>query len=152
MILFLTPLGKDFIEIAILKKFVGESGFSIEEDTTGARTKGIFEMIDCIQSNPSILFGVGYDELHNLNFNTVSGLPKLLIAVGLLPFSVFIGGVIYFAYRYTKNIYEMVVVVMLFISMGLGQPHIMNPCLFIMIFSTYIMRIFYLKRKNVLTI
>lgn len=147
-ILLFTPLGKDFIQIAILNKFMGDRGFTVEASTTGARTRGIFEMIDYIQANPSVLFGIGYDNLQKLNFDTVSGLPKLLIAVGLLPFSVIIGGIIYFARRYTKNIYEMTLVFMLFICMGLGQSHIMNPCLFVMIFSTYILRVQLSRYRN----
>ena len=151
-ILLFTPLGKDFIQTAILNKFIGENGFTIEENTTVARTKGIFEMIDYIQTNPYVLFGIGYDRLQELNFDTVSGLPKLLIATGLLPFSVIIGGIIYFTRRYTKNIYKMALVFMLFISMGIGQPHIMNPCIFSMIFSTYIIRIQMSRYRNKLLI
>ena len=151
-ILLFTPLGKDFIQTAILNKFIGENGFTIEENTTGARTKGIFEMIDYIQTNPYVLFGIGYDRLQELNFDTVSGLPKFLIATGLLPFSVIIGGIIYFTRRYTKNIYKMALVFMLFISMGIGQPHIMNPCIFSMIFSTYIIRIQMSRYRNKLLI
>lgn len=147
-IFLFTPLGKDFIQTAILNKFIGENGFTIEENTTGARTKGIFEMIDYIQTNPSVLLGIGYDRLQELNFDTVSGLPKLLIATGLLSFSVIISGIIYFIRRYTKNIYKMTLVFMLFISMGIGQSHIMNPCTFSMIFSTYIIRIQMSRYRN----
>ena len=60
IVLLLTPLGQEFIQIAILNKFIGDNGFTIEENTTGARTKGIFEMINYIQTNPSVLFGIGY--------------------------------------------------------------------------------------------
>ena len=147
-ILFFTPLGKDFVQTAILDKFVGKSGFTISENTTGARTRGIFEMIDYIQANPSILFGIGYDRFQELKFDTVSGLPKALIALGLFPLSVIIGGIIYFTKKNTKSIYERALVFMLFISMGLGQSHIMNPCLFVMIFSTYILKIQLSKYKN----
>lgn len=148
IVLLLTPLGQEFIQIAILNKFIGDNGFTIEENTTGARTKGIFEMINYIQTNPSVLFGIGYDKLQELNFDTVSGLPKLLIAIGLLPFSVIIGGIIYFSKKYAQSIYQTILIFMLFISMGLGQSHIMNPCLFSMIFSTYILRIQLSKYKN----
>ena len=105
-------------------------------------------MINYIQTNPSVLFGIGYDKLQELNFDTVSGLPKLLIAIGLLSFSVIIGGVIYFSKKYAQSIYQTILILMLFISMGLGQSHIMNPCLFSMIFSTYILRIQLSKYKN----
>lgn len=147
ILLFITPLGKDFIKIAIYDKFYTDDKFSIYSNTTGARTNGIVEIYNYIQTHPSVLLGIGYDKLESLDFDTVSGLPKLFIAIGIFPFTILIIGIIYFSKYSCKTFGEYFIRIMLFISMGFGQPHIMNPCLFFMIFYDYI-KIPLLKNEN----
>ena len=140
LILFITTdLGRDFYNIAIYDKFFSnEDKFTIYSNTTAARTNGIVEIYNYLENNPRILFGIGYDNLEKLNFDTVSGLPLLLLAVGIIPFSIIVFSILYFARYSCRNINEYIIRIMLFISMGLGQPHIMNPCLFFMIYYDYI--------------
>lgn len=134
LIFIFTDIGKDFIKIAIYDKFFDNGNFSLTSNTTGGRTKGIIEIIEYISNNPSVLIGIGYDNLENLKFDTVSGLPKLIIAIGLIPMFVLLKGIIHLSYKYAQYKYEYITILLLFISMGLGQPHIMNPSIFFMIF------------------
>lgn len=134
LIFLFTDIGKSFFDVAIYNKFYNNGEFSLTSNTTGARTKGIGDMILFIKNNPSALLGMGYDNLEQLNFDTVSGLPKLLFAIGALPMFILINGIIYFSYHYTQKKIESLIIFLLFLSMGFGQPHIMNPSIFFMVF------------------
>lgn len=139
LVFIITDIGKDFFRIAIYEKFFNEgNNFTISSNTTGARTRGIGEMIEYISNNPSVLIGIGYDNLEKLKFDTVSGLPKLLIAIGIIPMIILFKGIIHFSLNFTTYKYEYIVIILLFISMGMGQPHIMNPSIFFVIFYNVI--------------
>lgn len=139
LVFIFTDIGKDFFRVAIYEKFFNEgNNFTITSNTTGARTRGIGEMIEYISNNPSVLIGIGYDNLENLKFDTVSGLPKLLIAIGIIPMIILFKGIIHFSSNFTTYKYEYIIIILLFISMGMGQPHIMNPSIFFMIFYNVI--------------
>lgn len=147
LLLLFTPLGKEYFKIAVYDKFYTEDKFTIYSNTTGARTNGIVEIYNYIQTHPSVLLGIGYDKLELLDFDTVSGIPKLFIAIGIFSFTILIIGILYFSKYSCKTFGEYFIRIMLFVSMGFGQPHIMNPCIFFVIFYDYI-KIPLLKNEN----
>lgn len=135
IVLFIfTDLGKDFFKVAIYDKFFSDGNFSLTSNTTGGRTRGIIEMIEYISQNPFVLIGIGYDNLDKLNFDTVSGLPKLLFAIGIIPILVLFNGIIHFSSHFTQYKNEYIIIILLFLSMGFGQSQIMIPTIFFMIF------------------
>ena len=140
-LLLFTELGKNFLKIAIYDKFFDSNQLSITTNTTGARTHGIIEMYHYVLNNPIAIWGLGYDSLHDLNFDTVSGLPLLLLAIGIIPFTTLFIGILQLSKYSAQSTFEYIIKILLFLSMGFGQPHIINPSLFFMLFYEYIRRI-----------
>ena len=98
-------------------------------------------MYHYVLNNPIAIWGLGYDSLHDLNFDTVSGLPLLLLAIGIIPFTTLFIGILQLSKYSAQSTFEYIIKILLFLSMGFGQPHIINPSLFFMLFYEYIRRI-----------
>ena len=66
-----------------------------------------------------------------------AGFLFLLLAIGIMPFSILFGFCFYQVFKYNKGIWDIIVRILLVINMGLGQPHIINFALFTMMLYPY---------------
>lgn len=139
VILFIstTKLGNDFINTAIFDKIYENGQLNLSNNTGGARTASIIGVLSTIYHHPITLFGIGYDELNNMGLEGCAGFLYLLLAIGIIPFSILFGFCFYQTFRYNKGMWDIIVRILLVINMGLGQPHIMNFALFTMMLYPY---------------
>ena len=136
-----TKIGQDFFRTAIYQKIDTEkTGLAIFSNRSGAaRTLSIENFINAVSAEPTILWGIGFDEMQKkgIVIDGAVGLINLLGAIGLIPF-IFL---FYFCcnrnIKYCNSKWESACCILLFINTGLGQPHIMNPLLFSMLLFTY---------------
>ena len=142
VILFLTvtPLGHNFIEKAVYDKIFNTEKHNIDftQGTGGARTKSITEVIELIEKEPFSLAGLGYDRMKSLNLEGCAGILSLLIAIGIFPFSILFSFSLWCIYHKSQSKWDILIRILLIINMGLGQPNIMNPALFFMVFYSYL--------------
>ena len=141
LFIIITPLGRDFITTAVFNKIYGaekRTTINLSQGTAGARTQSIQDFFTEIEKEPLSLMGIGYDEIHRLKLDACAGLHILLLAIGILPFSILFGFTFWCLHKGNKNKWEMLCPILLIINMGLGQPHIMNPGLFIMAFYSFL--------------
>ena len=142
VILFLTvtPLGHNFIEKAVYDKIFNTEKHNIDftQGTGGARTKSITEVIELIEKEPFSLAGLGYDRMKSLNLEGCAGILSLFIAIGIFPFSILFGFSFWCIYHKSQSRWDILIRILLIINMGLGQPNIMNPALFFMVFYSYL--------------
>ena len=66
-----------------------------------------------------------------------AGFLFLLLAVGIMSFSILFGFCFHQVYKYNKRIWDIMVRILLVLNMGLSQPHIMNVALFTMMLYPY---------------
>lgn len=138
---FLTKTGQDFFQTAIIQKIdMKKTGLAIFSNSSGsARTISIENYINAIYSDPTILWGIGFDEMQKkgIVIDGAVGFINLLGAIGLIPF-IFL---FYFCcnrnIKYSNSKWESCCCILLFINASLGQPHIINPLLFSMFLFTY---------------
>ena len=142
VILFLTvtPLGHNFIEKAVYDKIFNTEKHNIDftQGTGEARTKSITEVIELIEKEPFSLAGLGYDRMKSLNLEGCAGILSLFIAIGIFPFSILFGFSFWCIYHKSQSRWDILIRILLIINMGLGQPNIMNPALFFMVFYSYL--------------
>lgn len=148
-LLFTTPIGKEFMHTTIYDKIMGGSqsgNIDFSANTGGARTASINDVLLKIQNDPILLIGVGYDELANMKIEGCAGLLYILLAIGVLPYSILFGFCLTQVIRYNNGIWDIVIRLLLLINMGLGQPHIMNASIFVMLLYPYFQKQITMKR------
>ena len=133
----MTKLGNDFINTAIFDKIYENGQLDLSNKSGGVRTASIIGVLSTIYHHPITLFGIGYDELSNIGLEGCAGFLYLLLAIGLIPFSILFGFCFYQVFKYSKGKWDIIAQILLVINMGLGQPHIMNFALFTMMLYPY---------------
>ena len=133
-------LGHNFIEKAVYDKIFNTEKHNIDftQGTGEARTKSITEVIELIEKEPFSLAGLGYDRMKSLNLEGCAGILSLFIAIGIFPFSILFGFSFWCIYHKSQSRWDILIRILLIINMGLGQPNIMNPALFFMVFYSYL--------------
>ena len=76
--------------------------------------------------------------MKSLNLEGCAGILSLLIAIGIFPFSILFGFSLWCIYHKSQSKWDILIRILLIINMGLGQPNIMNPALFFMVFYSYL--------------
>lgn len=130
-----TKSGHSFIETTISSKY----DFKRHEilASGAARQDGIDSAVNLISSRPEVLFGMGYDDALE-NINSESGLLIYLLAVGLLPFSILYGFLARVSFKYSLGLHDAIAKLLIVLNMSLGQPHVLNPILFLIILYPYL--------------
>lgn len=124
-----------FVRVTITEKLLTETNnLSLSEGTGGARTQSIEGVIKYIYENPMSLWGIGYDKLDVLGIEGCAGLLSILLAIGIVPFSILWGFPIAKKIKYNTSVVDVCLSIFIVINMGLGQPHILNTSLFLMLF------------------
>lgn len=139
-----TDLGHDFMNTAVYDKIYEGGQVDLSNKSGGARTASIFGVLMTIENEPSTLWGIGYDKLNDMGLEECAGILFLLLAIGIVPYSVLFGFSFYQVLKYNRGIWDSLVRILLVINMGLGQPHIMNFALFTMMLYPY-----FIKNKKV---
>ena len=80
---------------------------------------------------------MGYDDALE-NINSESGLLIYLLAVGLLPFSILYGFLARVSFKYSLGLHDAIAKLLIVLNMSLGQPHVLNPILFLIILYPYL--------------
>ena len=132
-----TDLGQDFMNTAVYDKIYEEGQVDLSNKSGRARTESISGVLMTIENNPTTLWGVGYDRLNDMGLDGCAGLLFLLLAIGVVPYSILFGFSFYQVLKYNMGIWDSLVRILLVINMGLGQPHIMNFALFTMMLYPY---------------
>lgn len=132
-----TDIGQDFMNTAVYDKIYNEGQIDLSNKSGGARTESISGVLMTIANVPATLWGVGYDRLNDMGLEGCAGLLFLLLAIGVVPYSILFGFCFYQVLKYNRGIWDSLVRILLVINMGLGQPHIMNFALFTMMFYPY---------------
>ena len=132
-----TDLGQDFMNTAVYDKIYEEGQVDFSNKSGRARTESIAGVLMTIENNPATLWGVGYDRLNDMGLDGCAGLLFLLLAIGVVPYSILFGFSFYQVLKYNRGIWDSLVRILLVVNMGLGQPHIMNFALFTMILYPY---------------
>lgn len=136
IIFFASGMFYNFIKTTIIDKFSYSSHqATIETLNSGkVRTESIIGILNTIENDPTTLWGIGYDEIQTRNLESCSGLLAQLVAIGILPFTLLWGYPIYKKIKYNYSKEDIFLSLFLLLNMGLGQPHILNTSLFIMLF------------------
>lgn len=135
--LIFTDIGNSFYERTISNKIDYQNQ---EIKSSGlARVISIKEAIEWISSTPTVLIGNGYDEVLT-KVRSESGLLVYLLAVGILPFSILYGFLTKISFVYSPRTFIAISKILILINMSLGQPHILNPSLFLIILYPYIQK------------
>ena len=132
-----TDVGQDFMNMAVYDKVYDNGKVDFASKTGGARTESISGVLKTIADSPITLWGVGYDELNNMGLEGCAGLLYLLLAIGILPYSILFGFCFGKVVEYNIGLGDVLVRILLVINMGFGQPHIMNFALFTMMLYPY---------------
>lgn len=132
-----TELGSEFLNTVVFHKIYANGQLDFSLSSGGARTISISSVLSTIYHHPITLVGVGYDELRNMGVEGCAGFLFLLLAIGIIPFSILFGFCFYQVFKYNKGIWDIIVRILLVINMGLGQPHIINFALFTMMLYPY---------------
>ena len=132
-----TELGSEFLNTVVFHKIYANGQLDFSLSSGGARTISISSVLSTIYHHPITLVGVGYDELRNMGVEGCAGFLFLLLAIGIMPFSILFGFCFYQVFKYNKGIWDIIVRILLVINMGLGQPHIINFALFTMMLYPY---------------
>lgn len=132
-----TDLGQDFMNTAVYDKIYEEGQVDFSNKSGRARTESIAGVLMTIENNPATLWGVGYDRLNDMGLDGCAGLLFLLLAIGVVPYSILFGFSFYQVLKHNRGIWDSLVRILLVVNMGLGQPHIMNFALFTMMFYPY---------------
>lgn len=132
-----TDLGQDFMNTAVYDKIYNEGQIDLSNKSGGARTESISGVLMTIANDPATLWGVGYDRLNDMGLEGCAGLLFLLLAIGIMPYSILWGFGFHQVFKYNRGIWDSIVRISLVINMGLGQPHIMNFALFTMMLYPY---------------
>ena len=132
-----TKVGSEFMNTVIFHKIYANGQLDFSLSSGGARTISISSVLSTIYHHPITLVGVGYDELRNMGVGGCAGFLFLLLAIGIMPFSILFGFCFYQVFKYNKGIWDIIVRILLVLNMGLGQPHIMNFALFTMMLYPY---------------
>lgn len=129
-----TNVGKSFIETTISSKYDFQNKEVLASGV--ARQEGIDAAVNLIFTSPEVLFGMGYDEALK-NINSESGLLVYLLAVGFLPFMILYGFLAFLSFKYSFGIHDALAKILIVLNMSLGQPHVLNPLLFLIILYPY---------------
>lgn len=132
-----TDLGRDFMNTAVYDKIYDGGQLDLSGKSGGARTESISGVLMTIENNSATLWGVGYDRLNDMGLEGCAGLLFLLLAIGVVPYSILLGFSFYQVLKYNRGIWDSLVRILLVVNMGLGQPHIMNFALFTMMLYPY---------------
>lgn len=132
-----TDLGQDFMNTAVYDKVYDGGKVDFSNKSGAARTESILGVLKTITDSPITLWGVGYDELDNMGLDGCAGLLYLLLAIGILPYSILFGFCFGKVVEYNIGLGDVLVRILLVINMGFGQPHIMNFALFTMMLYPY---------------
>lgn len=81
----------DFMNMAVYDKVYDNGKVDFASKTGRARTESISGVLKTIADSPITLWGVGYDELNNMGLEGCAGLLYLLLAIGILPYSILFG-------------------------------------------------------------
>lgn len=133
----MTKLGNEFMNTVVFHKIYANGQLDFSLNSGGARTISISSVLTTIYNHPITLIGVGYDELHNMGVEGCAGFLFLLLAVGIMSFSILFGFCFHQVFKYNKSIWDIMVRILLVLNMGLSQPHIMNVALFTMMLYPY---------------
>lgn len=133
----MTKLGNEFMNTVVFHKIYANGQLDFSLNSGGARTISISSVLTTVYNHPITLIGVGYDELHNMGVEGCAGFLFLLLAVGIMSFSILFGFCFHQVFKYNKSIWDIMVRILLVLNMGLSQPHIMNVALFTMMLYPY---------------
>ena len=133
----MTKLGHEFMNTVVFHKIYANGQLDFSLNSGGARTISISSVLTTVYNHPITLIGVGYDELHNMGVEGCAGFLFLLLAVGIMSFSILFGFCFHQVFKYNKSIWDIMVRILLVLNMGLSQPHIMNVALFTMMLYPY---------------
>lgn len=135
LVFVLSGMWESFIRATITDKLMGYANrLSLSESSGGARTQSIEGVINLMIKDPVVLWGIGYDELADKGIEGCSGLLAILLAIGLVPFSILWGYPIAKKLCYNSGFIDICLSFFIVVNMGLGQPHILNTSLFFMLF------------------
>lgn len=137
LFILFTDLGESFLQTTIYNKFDFEKKEILASG--GARTEGIYSALNLIASHPEVLWGIGFDNTL-LNVRSESGFLIYLLAIGFLPFSILYGYLLFLAFYFSHHKFESFAKILLVLNMSLGQPHIMNPVLFLIILYPFFIK------------
>lgn len=137
LFVFFTDLGESFLQTTIYNKFDFENNEILASG--GARTEGIYGALNLMASHPEVLWGIGFDNAL-LNVRSESGFLIYLLAIGVLPFSILYGYLLFLAFYFSHHKLESLAKVLVVLNMSLGQPHIMNPVLFLIILYPFFIK------------
>lgn len=135
LVFVLSGMWESFIRATITEKLMGDANrLSLSESSGGARTQSIDGVINLMIKDPVVLWGIGYDELADKGIEGCSGLLAILLAIGIVPFSILWGYPIAKKLCYNSGLIDIFLSFFIVVNMGLGQPHILNTSLFFMLF------------------
>ena len=135
LVFVLSGMWESFIRATITDKLMGDANrLSLSESSGGARTQSIEGVINLMSKDPVVLWGIGYDELADKGIEGCSGLLAILLAIGIVPFSILWGYPIAKKLCYNSGFIDICLSFFIVVNMGLGQPHILNTSLFFMLF------------------
>lgn len=143
IIFFVSGMFSDFIKTTIIDKFsYSAHQNSIETLNSGqVRTESIIGILNTIKNEPTTLWGIGYDEIQRRGLEGCAGILAQLVAIGILPFILLWGYPIYKKIKHNYGKEDILISLFLVLNMGLGQPHILNTSLFIMLFHGWFNKI-----------
>lgn len=121
----------------LLGKIYDGTSFDLSGGSGSARTDSIFAIIEVISNTSSIILGIGYAGIEEINLAGCASLLNTLITFGIFTWLIMYGSVIYTLKKCTVNIVSFIVGVAIVLITGLSQPNMFNPYLMLMCYGAY---------------
>lgn len=113
-------------------KLTVEDGTVVGLGSGSARTTGISDTLNYIVSNPSCIFGIGYEKFETLDIDGIASLITTLLTFGIFTWLIVYSTMAWGLWKNRVSMKSFLLAIYIILVAGLSQPNLLNEYLVIM--------------------